>query len=171
MLEDIRKNADFALRDEKAIIKALEKSKDTEDEEEQIYIAKKIEEDSKRVQELGRKIEKLYDDWIDKKISENNFQRILEKAQEEQDLLTKQIEEMEKRVVASEVDEINIHKWIELIKKHKDIKTLDKETLNELISKIYVHEKEIVDGEITQTIDIYYNFIGNTDRLQVSYNL
>ena len=171
VLEDIRKNADFALRDEKAIIKALEKSKDTEDEEEQIYIAKKIEEDSKRVQELGRKIEKLYDDWIDKKISENNFQRILEKAQEEQDLLTKQIEEMEKRVVASEVDEINIHKWIELIKKHKDIKTLDKETLNELISKIYVHEKEIVDGEITQTIDIYYNFIGNTDRLQVSYNL
>ena len=171
VLEDIRKNADFALKDEKAIIKALEKSKDTEDEEEQIYIAKKIEEDSKRVQELGRKIEKLYDDWIDKKISENNFQRILEKAQEEQDLLTKQIEEMEKRVVASEVDEINIHKWIELIKKHKDIKTLDKETLNELISKIYVHEKEIVDGEITQTIDIYYNFIGNTDRLQVSYNL
>ena len=171
VLEDIRKNADFALKDEKAIIKALEKSKDTEDEEEQIYIAKKIEEDSKRVQELGRKIEKLYDDWIDKKISENNFQRILEKAQEEQDLLTKQIEEMEKRVVASEVDEINIHKWIELIKKHKDIKTLDKETLNELISKIYVHEKEIVDGEITQTIDIYYNFIGNTDRLQVSYNI
>lgn len=78
---------------------------------------------------------------------------------------------MEKRVVASEVDEINIHKWIELIKKHKDIKTLDKETLNELISKIYVHEKEIVDGEITQIIEIHYNFIGNTDSLQVSYNL
>ena len=37
--------------------------------------------------------------------------------------------------------------------------------------KIYVHEKEIADGEITQTIDIYYNFIGNTDTLQVFYNL
>ena len=78
---------------------------------------------------------------------------------------------MKKRVVTNEIDEINTHKWIKLIKKHKDIKTLDKENLNELISKIYVHEKEIVDGEITQTIDIYYNFIGNTDRLQVSYNL
>lgn len=62
-------------------------------------------------------------------------------------------------------------KWIELIKKHRDIKKLDKETLNELISKIYVHEKEVVNGEITQTIDIYYNFIGNTDTLQVFYNL
>ncbi|MCI7344203.1 DUF4368 domain-containing protein [Fusobacterium necrophorum] len=48
---------------------------------------------------------------------------------------------------------------------------MDKETLDELILKIYVHEKEVVDGEITQTIDIYYNFIGNTDSLQVSYNL
>ena len=64
----------------------------------------------------SRKIEKLYDDWIDKRISEKNFQRILEKAQEEQDLLRNQIEEMEKRVVANEVDEINTHKWIQLIK-------------------------------------------------------
>ena len=36
---------------------------------------------------------------------------------------------------------INVYKWIELIKKHKNIKKLDKETLGELISKIYVHEK------------------------------
>lgn len=171
VLADIRKNADFALKDEKAIIKALEKSRDSENEEEQVYIAKKIEEDSKRVSELGVKIEKLYDDWIAGTISEKNFQRILEKSQTEQDLLTKRIEEMEKKVVSSKVDEVNAYKWIELIKKHKNIKKLDKEILNELISKIYVHEKEVVDGEITQTIDIYYNFIGNTDRLQVSYNL
>lgn len=171
VLADIRKNADFALNDEKAVVKALEKSRDSEAEEEQIYIAKKIEEDSKRVVELSNKIEKLYDDWMDKRISETNFQRILEKAQAEQDLLTKRIEEMEKKVVTSKVDEVNVYKWIKLIKKHKNIKKLDKETLNELISKIYVHEKEVVDGEITQIIEIHYNFIGNTDNLQVSYNL
>ena len=171
VLADIRKNADFALKDEKEVLKALEKSRDTENEEEQIYIAKKIEEDSKRVAELGNKIEKLYDDWINKKISENNFQRILEKSQAEQDLLTKRIEEMERKVVTRQVDENGVYKWIELIKKHKNIKKLDKETLNELISKIYVHEKEVVDGEITQIIEIHYNFIGNADSLQVSYNL
>lgn len=78
---------------------------------------------------------------------------------------------MERKVVASRVDENGVYKWIELIKKHKNIKKPDKETLNELISKIYVHEKEVVDGEITQIIEIHYNFIGNTDSLQVSYNL
>lgn len=78
---------------------------------------------------------------------------------------------MERKVVTSKVNEDGIYKWIELIKKHKNIKKLDKETLNELISKIYVHEKEVVDGEIIQTIEIYYNFIGNTDVLQLNYNL
>lgn len=171
VLADIRKNANFALKDEQAIIKALEKTRDNEDEEEQIYIAKKIEEDSKRLSELENKIEKLYDDWINKKISETNFQRILEKSQCEQEVLVKRIEELESKVVKKQIDENGIYKWIELIKKHKNIKKLDKETLNELISKIYVHEKEVVDGEITQIIEIHYNFIGNTDNLQVSYNL
>lgn len=171
VLKDIQKNAEIALKDEQAIIRALEKGEEQEDNEEQILIAKKIEEDSKRVAELGAKVEKLYDDWIDKKISENNFQRILEKTQREQDIITERIKELTSKLSVEEPMEINVYKWIELIKKHKNIKKLDKETLNELISKIYVHEKEIVDGEITQIIEIHYNFIGNNIELKIAYNL
>ena len=32
--------------------------------------------------------------------------------------------------------------------------------LNELVSKIEVHEREIADGELAQKIDICYNFVG-----------
>ncbi|WP_094230598.1 DUF4368 domain-containing protein [Urinicoccus massiliensis] len=131
----------------------------------------KIYEDQIRVEDLTKKIERLYDDWLDNKISESNFQKILEKSQNEQDSLNQRIEDNQKLIVKENLEDINVKKWIELIKKYRDIKKLDKATLNELISKIYVHEKEIVNGEITQTIDIYYNFIGNTDTLQVFYNL
>ena len=37
---------------------------------------------------------------------------------------------------------------------------LDVPMLNELVSKIEVHEREIADGERVQKIDIYYNFVG-----------
>ena len=131
----------------------------------------KIYEDQIRVEDLTKKIERLYDDWLDNKISESNFQKILEKSQNEQDYLNQRIEDNQKLIVKENLEDINVKKWIELIKKYRDIKKLDKATLNELISKIYVHEKEVVNGEITQTIDIYYNFIGNTDTLQVFYNL
>ena len=81
------------------------------------------------------------------------------------------IKEMQSRLTPKLSKEVNIYKWIELIKKHKNIQKLDKETLNELISKIYVHEKEIVDGKSTQLIEIHYNFIGNTVEIQTSYHL
>ena len=68
---------------------------------------------------------------------------------------------MEKRVVTNEINEINIHKWIKLIKKHKDIKTLDKENLNELISKVYVQEKEIMERKKMSKIKNEYSAYKN----------
>lgn len=75
MLKDIRKNAEIALKDEKEIIKALEKSREIDNEEEQKFIMDKIYEDQIRVEDLTKKIERLYDDWLDNKISESNFQK------------------------------------------------------------------------------------------------
>lgn len=171
VLRDIQKNAEFALKDEQEIIRILEQSMRQEQDGEQSFLEEKIQQDHLRVQELNTKIERLYDDWMNKKISENNFERILEKTQEEQEQLLERIKEMQSRLTTKSSKEINIYKWIELIKKHKNIQKLDKETLNELISKIYVHEKEIVDGKSTQLIEIHYNFIGNTVEIQTSYHL
>jgi len=47
-----------------------------------------------------------------------------------------------------------------LIQKYFDIRELDAPTLNEIMSKIEVHEREIVAGEREQKVDIYYNFVG-----------
>ena len=40
------------------------------------------------------------------------------------------------------------------------IKELSSELLNRLIDKIEVSEKECRDGETTQTVRIYYKFVG-----------
>ena len=48
-----------------------------------------------------------------------------------------------------------------LVKKYVDIQALDSELVHTLIEKIYVHQKEIVDGKAQVRVDIYYRFIGN----------
>jgi len=48
----------------------------------------------------------------------------------------------------------------------KFLKRLGNHPVVFLIFDVYVD-----DGEITQIIEIHYNFIGNTDTLQVFYNL
>lgn len=115
VLKDIRKNAEIALKDEKEIIKALEKSREIDNEEEQKFIMDKIYEDQIRVEDLTKKIERLYDDWLDNKISESNFQKILEKSQNEQDYLNQRIEDNQKLIVKEDLEDINVKKWIELI--------------------------------------------------------
>ncbi len=134
MLKDIRKNAEIALKDEKEIIKALEKSREIDNEEEQKFIMDKIYEDQIRVEDLTKKIERLYDDWLDNKISESNFQKILEKSQKEQDYLNQRIEDNQKLIVKEDLEDINVKKWIELIKKHKDMEKSPKQLIFTTIS-------------------------------------
>jgi len=76
-----------------------------------------IEEDSLRYKELETKVERLYDDWIDKRINETNFNRLMEKTQKEQDILLERIKVNEEKIKNSESKDINIGKWIESIKK------------------------------------------------------
>jgi len=92
-----------------------------------------IEEDSLRYKELETKVERLYDDWIDKRINETNFNRLMEKTQKEQDILLERIKVNEEKIKNSESKDINIGKWIESIKKYQNIKKLDRHILNELI--------------------------------------
>ncbi len=47
-----------------------------------------------------------------------------------------------------------------LFKTKINITELNARILNELIEKIVVHEKEIINGKKYQTVEIYYKFVG-----------
>ena len=70
-----------------------------------------------------------------------------------QQALTEQINQ-------TEIVEYNAKIFTDLIEKYINITELNSRILNELIDKIVVHEKEIIDGEKYQTVEIYYKFIG-----------
>lgn len=171
VLEDIRSNAKLALKDEKEVLKILELNQEEELDSQVVLAGQMIEEDSLRYKELETKVERLYDDWIDKRINETNFNRLMEKTQKEQDILLERIKVNEEKIKNSESKDINISKWIESIKKYQNIKKLDRHILNELIDKIFVYEKEIIDGEVVQTVEIFYNFLLNTKELNIIYHL
>jgi benzoyl-CoA reductase/2-hydroxyglutaryl-CoA dehydratase subunit BcrC/BadD/HgdB len=60
-------------------------------------------------------------------------------------------------VVGSEMDDPDFTK---LIEEYTDITELNARILNELIEKIVVHEKEIINGTPHQMVEIYYKFVG-----------
>ncbi len=57
----------------------------------------------------------------------------------------------------------DIQKFMALVDKYSDFEELTPEILRSFIDKVYIHEKEKVDGHVKHTIEIVYNFIGATE--------
>ena len=99
---------------------------------------------------------RLYEDMIAGRISEQNFNTMLEKTQTEQTELKAKVSEGRKRL-SDEVQLANDAKqWVEAIQEYANITELDAATLNRLIKEIVVHER--IDEDKTRHISIEIHF-------------
>ena len=115
----------------------------------------------KRIEELTKILNKLYEDVALEKISEERYQAMAPKYEQEQSELRGQRERLSAEIARNDEIYDNIQQFLPLIWKYTNVQELTPHILNELIEKIVVHEKEIgVDGVKTQQVDIYYKFIG-----------
>lgn len=69
---------------------------------------------------------------------------------------------MEDEINTLQENRTDVSRFIKLIKKYADIKTLDRETLTALIDKITISEDKSQQGKKNkeQTITIYYKSLG-----------
>lgn len=115
----------------------------------------------KRIEELTKILNKLYEDVALEKISEERYQAMAPKYEQEQSELRGQRERLSAEIARNDEIYDNIQQFLPLIWKYTNVQELTPHILNELIEKIVVHEKEIgEDGVKTQQVDIYYKFIG-----------
>lgn len=126
----------------------------------------------KRISELTKILNKLYEDVALEKITEERYQSMAPGYEREQAVLKEQREVLTAQIARSEEIYENIEKFLPVIWKYTDITELTPHILNELIEKIVVHEKVVAeDGSKSQQVDIYYKFIGcvNQKRDPCSY--
>lgn len=116
-----------------------------------------------REKELDKLFERLYEDNVSGKISDDRFRKMSSKYENEQTDITERatslrdlIEELSGRAETNE-------KFVATVKKYTRVKKLTSRMLNELIDHIEVYHAEKVDGVKKQRIVIYYNCIGSID--------
>ena len=117
-----------------------------------------------RLETLDRLIAKLYDDLINDKITESVFDKMLEKTQKEQANIKKELSQNESVLNTEEKLDAQSQQWIDDISEYADIKELDANLLNRLISKIIISEPQEKDGKEnyrrtpeTVTMEIHFN--------------
>ncbi len=160
VLENIRRQAECASGQKEKYLEMLKNQmaeKATQDIKSVKNELKKI---NKRIAQLEKILNKLYEDRALEKITEEryllmntNYENEYNELKERQNVITQQIEKIE-------TTECNAETFTNLIEKYLNITELNARILNELIEKIVVHEKEIINGEKYQMVEIYYKFVG-----------
>src|SRR5699024_8881179 len=156
VLRKIRECARAALMDGEAVADRLTNTCEAEQREQREAMERSLTRDEERIEVLDKMVMRLYEDMIAGRISEQNFNTMLEKTQTEQTELKTKVSEGRKQL-SDEVQLANDAKqWVEAIQEYANITELDAATLNRLIKEIVVHER--IDEDKTRHISIEIHF-------------
>ena len=121
---------------------------------------KELEHADSRMKKLDTLIQRLYEDNVDGKISDERFAKMTATYEEEQKTLAVRSEEL-KAVIAKESETTaNVSGFLSIVQKYTDIPELTAEIVREFIKKVYISHPEEIDGKRTQKIVIVWNCIG-----------
>lgn len=122
----------------------------------------------KRIAELDKILNKLYEDLALEKVTEERYQVMSRGYEVEQSGLKERRNKLTEIITRAESVYENIEKFLPLIQENTDITELNAHILNELIQKIVVYEKtDNPDGSKSQRVDIYYKFIGYVEMKEM----
>lgn len=157
VLEDVRSISQLVRNDREAMINKIVL---TQPKKEKEVSAEKYKRLCKRLEELNKLLDRLYEDHILGNVADVNFGRMMLKYQKEQEDIQKQIDAIESLNKAYTDKRTEAEKLADLFEQYGDIDTLTAPLLNTLIDHIDVSDPEVVDGQFKQKITISYRFVG-----------
>lgn len=156
VLNKIRECAAAALMDGEAVADRLTNTCQAEQQDQRDALERSLTKDEERIEVLEKMVLRLYEDMVAGRITEANFNLLLEKTQNEQAELRAKVEDGRKRLADEIRLAVDARQWIESIQEYRDITELDAATLNRLIKEIVVHET--IDSDKTRHISIEIHF-------------
>ena len=113
-----------------------------------------------RDRDLDTLFERLYEDNVAGKITDERFVRMSKKYEEEQAEITEKMKSLKAAIDQSASLSMTSDMFISTVRKYTRAKKLTPRMLNELIQYIEVHQAEKVDGVWEQHLTIHYHCIG-----------
>jgi len=118
-----------------------------------------------REKELDTLFEKIYEDNVSGKISDERFSKLSVKYDTEQKELNIRVKELEDELAKKQNKSVSTDMFITSVRKYTRARKLTTKMLNELIEKIEVYQAEEIDGKRIQRLKIHYNCIGSIDEI------
>lgn len=129
---------------------------------------KRLAEIKKRIGELDTIFQRIYEDNIIGKLSDERFMKMSKGYEDEQHTLQTEADEIQSELQQEEKKSVDVKRFLAIVKKYTDLTELTPEILREFIDKIIVHAPDKSSGRRLQEIEIIYNHIGEFDRSKVT---
>ena len=157
VLNKIRECAAAALTDSEAVAGRLTDTCEAEQKGQREAMERTLAKDEERIEVLEKMVLRLYEDMVAGRITDANFNLLLEKTQKEQAELKAKVEKGRKHLADEIRLAVDARQWVESIQEYRDITELDASTLNRLIKEIVVHETIGSDKTRHISIEIHFN--------------
>ena len=113
-----------------------------------------------RDEELDGLFERIYEDNVSGKLSDDRFAKMSRRYEDEQKELTEKIKKLRSEIEKQSSQAMTTDMFISLVRKYTRARKLTPRMLNELVEKIEVYNAEKIDGVWEQRLRIHYNCVG-----------
>lgn len=160
VLGEIKRLTKYAVHYEDQFLEAVMGSSQKSAEAEHKRKQKELAAAQARDNELDGLFERIYEDNLAGKLSDERFAKMSQRYEAEQAELSEKIKQLHHEIEKLSSSSVSTDLFLSTVRKYTRAKKLTPRMLNELINRIEVHQAEKINGEWVQRLTIHYNCIG-----------
>ena len=163
VLGEIRRLTKFASLYEDEFVKAVIGHSQQAEQTDRKLKEKELQTLLARDEELDGLFERIYEDNVSGKLSDDRFAKMSRRYEDEQKELSEKIKKLRSEIEKQSSRSMTTDMFIGLVRKYTKARKLTPRMLNELIEKIEVFNAEKIDGVWEQRLRIHYNCVGTIE--------
>lgn len=163
VLGEIRRLTKFASLYEDEFVKAVIGHSQKAEQTDRKLKEKELKTLLARDEELDGLFERIYEDNVSGKLSDDRFAKMSRRYEDEQKELSEKIKKLRSEIEKQSSRSMTTDMFIGLVRKYTRARKLTPRMLNELIEKIEVFNAEKIDGVWEQRLRIHYNCVGTIE--------
>ena len=163
VLGEIRRLTKFASLYEDEFVKAVIGHSQQAEQTDRKLKEKELKTFLARDEELDGLFERIYEDNVSGKLSDDRFAKMSRRYEDEQKELSEKIKKLRSEIEKQSSRSMTTDMFIGLVRKYTRARKLTPRMLNELIEKIEVFNAEKIDGVWEQRLRIHYNCVGTIE--------
>ena len=163
VLEAVSDLSDFVRCYEPVFLYLLAKKNNAMRQKEYQQLQQAVEDGTKRIAEIDRLIEKVFEQNAGGILSDERFAKMLQNYEKEQKALTQEVEENRQTLQNAEQRVMDLRLVLRTLREMTDIKELTPTLVNSLIERIEVHNSDKSGGHSHVKVDIYFTAVGMID--------